>query len=232
MSGPRIIPCRQGTDEWFRARLAVPTASQFQCLLAQGRGGGESKTRRTYLLKLACEAVTGEPQEAFSNGDTERGHYYESDARDRYVMRTDAECEEVGFIVNRDGTAGGSPDSLVGRDGVLEIKTKRAHLLAEILLGDAKALEEHKAQCQGLLWVAEREWCDLVVYWPKMPLFVHRWHRDEAYIKRLAECVERFREDLDATVAQLRGRGTAHLRERLERSADAAALEQCTIWAG
>jgi len=200
----------------------------------QGRGGGESKTRHTYLLKLACEQFTGDPQEAFSNGDTERGHYYESDARERYVMRTDADCRESGFILNRDGTAGGSPDSLIGDDGILEIKTKRAHLLAELLLGNMKTLEDHKAQCQGLLWVAEREWCDLCVYWPKMPLFVHRWYRDEAYIARIAEGVAQLREDMDTVVASLRRSGLAHTRERLKLSLEPsdAGIEQSTMWAG
>ncbi|MEC3912174.1 hypothetical protein U5A82_17345 [Sphingobium sp. CR2-8] len=53
----------QGTPEWFACRMGIPTASQFSTIMASGRGGGESKTRRTYMLKLAGEILTGDGQE-------------------------------------------------------------------------------------------------------------------------------------------------------------------------
>jgi len=60
---------------------------------------------------------------------------------------------------------------------------------------------EHLAQCQGNLWVAEREWIDFVSYWPKMPLFVKRVYRDEIYIKNLAAEVDLFNSELDTYLA-------------------------------
>ena len=61
---------------------------------------------------------------------------------------------------------------------MMEVKTKLPHLALECLLR-GEFPTEHKAQCQGALWVAEREWIDLVAYWPKLPLFVARAYRDE-----------------------------------------------------
>jgi hypothetical protein len=66
---------------------------------------------------------------------------------------------------------------------------------------------EHKAQCQGALWVAEREWIDLAVFWPKMPLFVQRAYRDEAYIASLRTAVAAFGEELAETVERVRKYG-------------------------
>ena len=66
---------------------------------------------------------------------------------------------------------------------MLEIKTKLPHLMIEVL-GRGAFPPEHVAQCQGALWVAEREWIDIAVYWPRMPRFVKRTTRDEAYIKK------------------------------------------------
>jgi hypothetical protein len=196
-----ILHCEQGTEEWFLARAGIPTASQFATVMASGRGGGESKTRAKYMRQLAGEIITGKPMESFSNVHTERGHAMEPDARELYAFATDTSPEQVGFI--RNGQKGCSPDSLIGANGMLEIKTKLPDLLIECLERDDFP-PEHRAQCQGALWVAEREWVDIVVYWPEMPVFIKRAYRDEAYIATMAEAVDRFNEELEALVERIR----------------------------
>lgn len=191
----------QGSDEWRRARAGIPTASEFATVLAKGKGGGESKTRRTYLMKLAGEILTGEPSESYSNAHMERGHAMEPEARAAYEWEHDAEAKLVGFI--RNGDKGCSPDSLIGDDGMLEIKTKLPHLHLECLLRDDFP-PEHIAQCQGALWVAEREWIDLAIYWPGLPLVVRRAYRDNGYIANLAGAVAAFNEELAEIVEKVR----------------------------
>jgi len=195
-----IIDCEQNSEEWLRARMGLPTASAFSDVLAKGEG----KTRRTYMLKLAGEIITGEPMEGFTNAHTERGHAMEDEARDLYTFQTGAELRRVGFIRNE--IAGCSPDSLIGGDGGLEIKTKLPHLLIDVILKD-KCPPEHVAQIQGTLWVTGRSYWDIVIYWPGIPLFVKRVFRDDAYIKTLAEEVARFNADLAAVVAQIQQMG-------------------------
>jgi len=192
-----IIDCEQNSPEWLRARMGIPTASAFSDVLAKGEG----KVRRTYMLKLAGEIITGEPMEAFTNGHTERGHAMEDEARDLYTFQTGAELQRIGFV--RNGSVGCSPDSLIGEDGGLEIKTKLPHLLIDVILKD-KCPPEHVAQIQGTLWVTGRSWWDIVIYWPGIPLFVKRIERDEAYIQTLATEVDRFTIELDAVVKQIR----------------------------
>ncbi|WP_232823893.1 hypothetical protein [Salinicola sp. CPA57] len=65
----------------------------------------------------------------------------------------------------------------------------------ELLLAD-ELPQEHVAQCQGGLWVSEREWIDFVSYWLGMPLFIKRAYRDEAMIQILIERVEAFYEEM------------------------------------
>lgn len=197
-----IVTCEQGSDAWFRARMGIPTASEFSTVMASGKSGGESKTRKTYMLKLAGEIITGEPMESFSNAHMERGKVMEDEARDFYSFMTDAEPECVGFI--RNGQKGCSPDSLIGDKGMLEIKTKAPHLAIETILKDKEFLPEHKAQCQGALWVAEREWIDLAVYWPKVPIFIKRAYRDEEYITKLSAAVDLFNEELQEIVEKVK----------------------------
>jgi hypothetical protein len=173
-------------------------------LVAKGKDGGASKTRQTYLYKLAGEIITGQPTEAYSNAHMDRGHAMEAEARATYEFETDAVCERVGFI--RNGRAGASPDSLVGANGLVEIKSKLPHLLIETLFRDDFP-PDHKAQCQGQLWISEREWIDIAVYWPGLPLFIKRATRDEAYIRNLADAVERFNGELDVIVDRVRAYG-------------------------
>lgn len=192
----------QGSPEWHEARMGIPTASQFSTVMAKGQG----KSRRTYMLKLAGEIVTGEPMQSFSNAHMERGHEMEPDARAAYEFLAEADVVEVGFV--REGRAGCSPDGLISDKGGVEIKSKLPHLLIDALLTD-KLPPEHKAQVQGSMWVTGREWWDFVAYWPGLPLFVKRVERDPDYIAELAEAVEKFNTELDEVVAQVRAYGEA-----------------------
>lgn len=202
----QIIDCDQNSAEWFAARAGIPTASNFATIMAKGKDGGASLTRKKYLYKLAGELLTGEVQDGYSNGHMERGHEMEPDARNLYSFIAGAEPAQVGFI--RNGAKGCSPDSLVGDRGMLEIKTKLPDLLIDVLLRD-EFPAEHKAQCQGALWVAEREWIDIAVYWPKLPLFVKRAHRDESYIADLSKAVDAFNSELAEVVQKVRQYGLA-----------------------
>lgn len=197
----QIIDCDQGSEIWLRSRMGIPTASEFATVLANGRGGGASITRRTYMAKLAGEILIGEPMENYCNHHMERGIALEPEARDFYRFMTDAELTKIGFVVN--GPKGCSPDSLIGDRGILEIKTALPHILIELLFKD-EFPPAHKAQCQGALWIAEREFIDIAVYCPKCPLFVKRANRDEAYIAQLASAVDAFNAELDELVERLR----------------------------
>lgn len=196
-----IITCEQGTPEWHQARVGIPTASEFQTLLMKGKKGGESLTRKTYMRKLAGEIITGEPMWSFNNEHMERGKQWEGEARDLYAFLHDAEPQQVGFI--RNGRKGASPDSLIGDKGGLEIKTRLAHLQIE-LLEDGEVPAEHIAQIQGCLWIAEREWWDFVSYSPRLPLFVRRVQRDDAFISQISQAVDQFNSELDELVERIR----------------------------
>ncbi|MDH2092679.1 YqaJ viral recombinase family protein [Rhizobium pusense] len=196
----QVFDFEQGEEEWFRARMGIPTASKFATVMAKGEG----KTRSEYMRKLAGEILTGEPQEAFSNGHTERGNAMEDEARQHYAFVEVAEIQRVGFI--RNGNKGASPDSLVGNNGGLEIKTALPHIQIDRLERD-RLPPEHKAQVQGNLWLSEREWWDFVSYWPKLPILTVRVYRDEEYIKTMADEIDRFNDELASLVERIRHYG-------------------------
>jgi hypothetical protein len=198
-----IFDCDQGSETWLRIRMGIPTASEFATLLSTGRGGGESKTRRTYLYKLAGERITGTPMESYTNKYMERGKALEPEARDYYQFLTNSKLQRVGFIKNTN--KGCSPDSLIGNNGMLEVKTEAPHLLIERLETD-KLPDDHYAQLQGNLWVSEREWIDALIYFPGMPASLKRVFRSDEYIKNLAIAVDKFNDELDSLVERIKAR--------------------------
>lgn len=196
----QIFDVQQGSPEWFACRAGIPTASKFATVMAKGEG----KTRAEYMRTLAGELLTGEPAEQFSNAHTERGNAMEDEARQTYAFINDAEITQVGFI--RNGGKGASPDSLVGPNGGLEIKTALPKIQIDRLERN-RLPPEHKAQVQGNLWIAEREWWDFVSYWPKLPVLTVRVYRDEEYIQTMAGEVDRFNDELAALVERIRNYG-------------------------
>lgn len=202
----------QGGPEWFAVRMGKPTASEFATVLAKGEG----KTRRTYMLKLAGEILQGDPMVNYQSPDMLRGKEQEDAARDRYALLYDADPVRVGFLEETDVGAGASPDALLGDEGMLEIKSAAPHILIEKITKGTFPTE-HVAQCQGALWISGRDWLDLAVFCPKLPLFVRRIERDAEYHKKLADEVARFNEELAETVTTVRRYGMP-LGDRLRKS--------------
>jgi hypothetical protein len=193
-----IFDCEQRSEEWRRCRMGLVTASELSSVQA----GGKGITRRKYLLTLAAELVTGEPRpEGYENEHTRRGHELEPEARKLYAMMRDAEPKLVGFV--RNGNMGCSPDALLGNDGLLEIKTALSHIQIDHLLKGTFP-SEHFDQCMGSLWIAEREWIDLAIYSPKLPLFVKRLHRDPNAIRNISVAVDQFQAELQDVVRKIR----------------------------
>jgi hypothetical protein len=222
-----VHDCDQNGPDWYAAKVGVPSASSFANILAKGEG----KTRKAYMHRLAAERLTGEFSETYTNVHMDGGHVVEDEIRNAYAFLHDASPVRVGFVTLDDGSAGCSPDSMIGDDGGLEIKSALPNLVVGYIEAD-RFPSEHKAQVQGALWITGREWWDLAIG-PRagkgaeariasgVPYFFKRAVRDDAYIANLAAEVSRFNDELAALVELIRryGEPTPTLREQLERSA-------------
>lgn len=201
---PEIVDVEQGTPEWHQARLGIPTASMFKTVMASGKQGGESLTRRKYMLELAGERLTKTPRESYSNDHMERGKEQEPAALAQYEFDTDQTVQRVGFI--RLGRTGCSPDGLVGKDGMVEFKSVLPHILIDIHLR-GRVPPEHLPQCYGNMWIADRQWIDFVAYCPGLPSYRQRMPRGgtETYINEIAGAVGVFNRELDDVVKFMEG---------------------------
>jgi hypothetical protein len=193
-----VLDVEQGSAEWHAARCGVVTASRLKDVLAEGDG----KMRGKYLRELASERIRGWVEDGYSNAHMERGHEQEDEARRAFAFEHAITPVRVGFI--RNGRVGCSPDSLIGDEGGLEIKTALGHIQID-RLKSGKLPSEHKAQVQGSLWITGRKWWSFVSYSPDLPLMHARVERDEDYIKRLSDAVDAFNEELDNLVNSIRG---------------------------
>lgn len=198
-----IIDVQQGDPEWFAARAGLATASEFSTVMAKGKDGGASVTRRKYLYRLAGEILTGEPApEGYTNDFMARGHELEDEARRMFAFMRDVDPQRVGFI--RNDRMGCSPDSLIGDDSGLEIKVAIPAVQIERLQRGALP-PEHKAQVQGSMLVTGRPTWHFVSYCPKLPSLILTVQRDDEYVLQQKKAIDAFNSELDALVASIRG---------------------------
>lgn len=196
----------QRTDEWFAQRLGKVTASRVADVMAKTKTG-YSASRENYMAQLVVERLTQTKAESFTNAAMQWGTDQEPFARAAYEAAQGVMVEEVGFMSHPDiEMAGASPDGLVGDDGMVEIKCPNTAGMIEALLTQ-KVPAKYFAQMQMQMACAGRQWCDYVVFDPRMPikaqLFVKRVPRDDVFIKEMETEIVKFLSEVDAQVQQL-----------------------------
>jgi hypothetical protein len=204
---PRIYNVAQGSEEWFRLRLGIPTASCFSDILTP-KTLKLSEQSKNYAYLLLAEWALGRPVVEFGgNANTERGQELEPEACKAYEFERDCDVMTVGFVTTDDGKAGASPDRLVGYDGLLELKCPLAHTHLGYMV--SRALDEKYAlQLQGQLWVTGRKWVDVMSYFPGLPSVILRVEPIEKYQAALQEHISVFVDALEeAKIALLKRYG-------------------------
>jgi len=168
----------QNTDEWMQLRQGKFTASTFRDLFA-------SKTTKAYqnaIYRVVFERLTGEQPESFSNEYMRRGHELEPLARERYEAETFESVEDGGFFCS--DWVGASPDGLVGKDGLIEIKCPAYSTMIDYMIKQ-KLPSIYKWQVHGQMYCTGRKWVDFMSYHPKLKPVIIRIDRDESIISEL-----------------------------------------------
>jgi hypothetical protein len=199
----------QGTAQWFADRAGYASASNFDAILAKGKGNEEATTRRNYRIRLALERVLGRPMESgFKSKAMDRGTEQEPFGRMAFEERTRILVHEAGFIRHKWLKAGASPDGLIGDDEGFEAKCPEpaAHLRYLELVNTAPV--EYQPQVQGNLWITGRKVWNFISYNEDFPeglqLHIVRVVRDEAYIARLEAEVSKFLAEVSVLECELR----------------------------
>lgn len=197
---------QQGTTEWFMARLGKVTASRVADIIAKTKSG-YSTSRQNYLAQLVVERMTQKPTESFTNAAMQWGTDTEPLARAAYEIANDVMVSEIAFVPHPTiAMSGASPDGLVRKDGLVEIKCPNTATHIETLLNDT-IKSEYKTQMQWQMACTGRLWTDFVSFDPRMPakhqMKVIRVNRDDATIKMLEDEVSKFLLEVTKTVERI-----------------------------
>lgn len=186
----KIIECEQRSDEWYRARMGIPTASKFDMILSP-TGKASSQWER-YVNQILAEEIAGRPFEGYQSAAMIEGQNRETESMAYYEMVNKVEVRRVGFIHDLPRTKGCSPDFLVGEDGIGELKNPEPHTHVNYLLNPGALTKDYVSQVQGSLCVTERQWCDIISYVPDLPTVIERIGRNEGYIQSLDHALRDF----------------------------------------
>jgi putative phage-type endonuclease len=198
----------QLSPEWFAARVGKATASRMADITEKTRSGWGAG-RKNYMAELVAERLTGIKAQGYTNAAMQHGIDTEPEARAVYEFVTDCEVVEVGFVDHPTiPMTGASPDGLVGDVGMVEIKCPNTATHIETLL-TGTVPQKYTLQMLWQMACTNRGWCDFVSYDPRMPesmqLFVKRIEWDAEAVTDLEQNVKDFLNELDETVAKLRG---------------------------
>lgn len=158
---------QQRTPEWFKEREGKLTASAF------GQAAGLAPGSRQQLWRRTLGLETFEGNEA-----TQWGEDHEPIALQAYsshIVDQSKAIQLVGFVPHPTmAWLGGSPDLLIGEDGMGEIKCPFNQQVYPTIP------PYYMAQMQGLLQITNRQWCDFIVWTPEH-LNVRRVQRSDEY---------------------------------------------------
>lgn len=192
---------QQGTEEWHNLRLGKFTASKCKDLLS-------NKTTAAYRNLIhgkAFERVTGEKPEDFKSDWMQRGTELEPEAIEYYELKFFTKCHNGGFFEYNEWV-GASPDALVGKDGLVQVKCPSYSVFIDAIL-TGKVPDEYFKQVQFEMLCADRRWCDLFFYHPKLKPVIHRIERDEAVISQIEKELETAIESVKSIIPKISNYG-------------------------
>ena len=199
---------RERDESWMDARRGKFTASRLGELMTQGRSKGDLWGNRaiTYIYEL-INAITSGQDHIVTSKSMEWGHDHEWDAVEAYEKVTGAKVKYgVGFI-HYNSFSGGTPDGLVGENGMIEVKCpfNGANHIRSII--DDYIKPEYLLQVQGNLLFTDRQWCDFVSYDPRqnegLQLYIQRVERNEEIINAIENRLDDAKRKLDELIQKL-----------------------------
>src|SRR5258708_24160587 len=108
----KIIDCEQGSVEWYRARIGIPTASEFHQIVTPAKGL-LSKSSRKYAYRLIAERLLNRPMESVEGQQwMERGKELEPKAAAQYEFVNAVALERIGSCTTYAGMIGARTERL------------------------------------------------------------------------------------------------------------------------
>jgi hypothetical protein len=198
-----IHDVEQGSAEWLKLKADKFTGAKFGKLFMGKTTAGYDEA----INEVVYGVLTGKTPEVYVNQYMRDGTEREPLARRQYEAYYGESVEQVGFVeLNK--YVGCSPDGLVGKHGMIEIKCPKYSTLINMHL-KPKIDKGYYWQMQGGMWVCDREWCDYFVYHPDLEPYLERVERRQTDIAKLEIEVDLAIEEVNKRIKQLGGNHVA-----------------------
>lgn len=213
------------TEQWSAIRLGKVTASEVKRFVQLDGTLRKGDMPRTYLCEKLFERWTGRKKPGgFLSIAVSNGVIIEQKAAAFAALEYGLEIQNVGFLSNDDGTAGISPDGLVGfgkiytdrpttlknaPSGASGFETKSPELATHIgWLLDDELPQEHLCQVQAsMFFTGCQSWhflsYPLASYLDGFPPIHLVIERDEAWQANFAESLDKFMSKFDTEYAKI-----------------------------
>lgn len=194
-NAPLFFEAEQRTDDWRKARLGIPTASNFKRILtAKGRPPPEAS--KDYCNQLIAERIFGVSFERDVGGvkAVQWGREHEDAARAAFEKKTGATVTPAKFVLERGGRFGASPDGYVFDAEPLEIKCPMVPQQIENLLYPPN---EYWPQIMGQMVVTGADRAHFWSWSPFTPPVYVVLQRNKEFCDRLEAELDKFCDRLD-----------------------------------
>jgi len=206
MSNKELI---QGSDEWFKARLGVITASRLGDVMRKTKWG-ESTYKERLRLELAIERITGKSaSNVVMNKAMHDGIEREPDARTLFEAATGKEVALCGsFDHPTIPNTSASPDGLIrGENATLEIKCPTHTTHAKNLMSDAMP-KNYIYQVQHQIQCTESDYAYFASYHPDFPPKLRlKWvrvERDDSVLESLNKEIRIFDASIEDLITKIK----------------------------
>ena len=206
------------SPEWFKVRTKSFTGSELWKLMTEPRSKSEtiSKTAETYILEKVWESLSGLTKGGIDNFATEWGNQEEPNAKKWYTHLTGRAVEESPLVYHPTfiGLIG-TPDGLVGEDGLIEVKCpwNGANHLKHCFITTGeyfkKEYNDYYWQMMAYMFLTGRKWCDFVSFDPRIEsdlgLFIYRLEANEEDFVLIEDKVTKARELYEGYLISFQG---------------------------
>lgn len=195
----------QGSEEWHKAHLGIPTASEFGRIITPAKMQFSSQAE-AFAYELIEEQDTGRPARDFVSSWMQWGKDNEDEARETYEFLTGDTVSQVGMVFpNEDRLYGCSPDGVLALAGDIHEITHGLEIKCpspRVQIGYIQKNEvptQYIPQIQGNMWICGVDTWDFFAYHPRYRHVLITVERDCAFIRKLRECMDRFLELIETT---------------------------------
>ena len=200
---------KQGSEEWFAARVGALSASRVFDILP-GKRGGYLSGRENLMFELLTERLTGAKEQMYQTPAMIHGVETEPIARAVYEAMTGETITEVGFIKHPTIPGlGASPDGILS-DGLGGIEIKCPNTKTHVqTLATGYIKPQYVAQCQlGMACTGRTYWMfvsfdDRVK--PEFQMYRYRIERDQEAIEQIEHESILFLGELKTLEEKIRG---------------------------